>query len=216
MKAPLKKSIQNKFNTIHLTDDKLDGLMVLQDQTLSHDNGHEKGHKKAYKQNHKTGPFKNNKAISFKILGLAAVMLLTLSLFLTKSYEHNMPFEIATEVTHHHFKLKPLEVQSSVLSEVSNYFTKLDFKPIPSKLISNRNLTLLGARYCSLQGITAAQIRYQSESGEVTTFYEVPYTEAIYSVLPDIGKGEEPLVSYSKGVGVKIWVEKGILMAMTI
>ena len=206
MKAPLKTTIKNKFKDIHLSDDKLDALMTRQDRIIKQDKEIQKTSTVQY--------FKHNKFILF---GLTAMMILTLSLFLPKpAIQRNMAFEIANEVTHNHFKLKPLEVQSSFLSDVSDYFTKLDFKPLTSKLLSNKNLRLLGARYCSLQGITAAQIRYQSENGEVTTFYEVPYDEAIYSVIPDIEKGEEPLVSYSKGIGVKIWVEKGILMAMTI
>lgn len=201
MKAPLKKTIQNKFNDIHLPEDKLDTLMALQDNKKPANN----------RSNQDT------KAFSLKILSLAALVLLSLSLFLVMPFHQgNIALKIANEVTHNHFKLKPLEIQSSVLADVSNYFTKLDFKPIPSDLLKNEYFTLLGARYCSLQGITAAQIRYQSASGELTTFYEVPYNEEIYSDIPNLDKGEEPLISYSKGIGVKIWVEKGILMAMTL
>ena len=142
MKAPLKKTIQNKFKDVLLSEDKLDALMALQDKEA----------------NTQAGSNKHNKVLSFSMLGLAALVLLTLSLFLVMPFnQSSMALKIANEVTHNHFKLKPLEIQSSILSDVSNYFTKLDFKPISSKSLNNKKL-----------------------------------------------------------IGVMIWVEKGILMAMTL
>lgn len=204
MKAPLKNSIQEKFSQIELSDDKLDKLMALQTKHLN-------------TQEDESAVTSYEPLIKPSILAFAAMILLTFSVFIFQPYQQtNMAVEIANEVTHNHFKLKPLEVESSVLSEVNSYFTKLDFEPISSHLLATQKMTLLGARYCSLQGITAAQIRYKSEDGKVTTFYEVPYNKDIYSDMPIIEKGDEPIVSYSKGMGVKIWVEKGILMAMTL
>ena len=182
MKSPIKKAIHDKFQELQLSEDKLDELMTLQSQIKTRQTANQ---------------------INSKGLAVAALFIITMSFIAVSSFKYkNMATAIANEVSHNHFKLKPLEVESNILDNINAYFTKLDFKPISSSLLKDKKLTLLGARYCS-------------ESGELITFYEAPYDEKIYSVVPDIGKGEEPITSYSKGVGVKIWVEKGILMAMT-
>ncbi len=119
---------------------------------------------------------------------------------------------ISQEVAKNHIKMKPLEVRSSKLSEVQRYFTMLDFSPIESTLrFADQAHALLGARYCSIRGVTAAQLRYQAGSG-LSTLYEVPYDAALFGDLPNIDRGDEPIQSYSKGVSVKIWVEKGLLL----
>ncbi len=200
MKDSLKNSIQKKFENELLSNEQLDSLMQAQDKLL-------------HQRDTTTKPV--IRYASF--FSLAAVVVFSCFLLFNKlEIRKDMPFAIASEVAHNHYKLKPLEVESSVLNEVSQYFTKLDFKPVSSAVIDPQQLTLLGARYCSLQGITAAQIRYQTEDGKLVTFYEVPYDENIYSAFPMISKGEEPVVSYANGVGVKMWVEKGLLMAVTL
>ncbi len=199
MKDSLKNSLQKKFADECLSDEQLGTLMQVQEDTL--------------KTTEKNRLYQLRYAPFFSI---AAVLVLSCFLFFNNlELKQDMPFAIATEVAHNHFKLKPLEVESSVLADINNYFTKLDFKPISSLLIDPKILNLLGARYCSLQGITAVQIRYKTEDGKLVTFYEVPYDKDVYSIFPDIDKGKEPVVSYANGVGVKMWVEKGLLMAVT-
>lgn len=199
MKDSLKNTIKNKFAEERLSDDQLASLIQIQQSY-------------AIKSKKSSPP-----VFRFAtIFSLAAALVLSFSLIINNLKSNkDMPFAIATEVAHNHHKLKPLEVESSALRDVSQYFTKLDFKPVSSALIDPQKYNLLGARYCSLQGITAAQIRYETEEGKLITFYEVPYDENIYATFPRIEKGEQPLVSYANGVGVKMWVEKGLLMAVT-
>ncbi|MFV1873126.1 MAG: hypothetical protein ACMZ64_07385 [Oleiphilus sp.] len=205
MKDSLKTTIQKKFYDERLSEEELNALMDFQQQTQP---------PKRLPSNKKT---RFHRLRWPSILSLAAAVCLTLGLiFNPLELKKDMPLAIAAEVAHNHFKLKPLEVKSSDLTQVNQYFTKLDFKPISSSLLNDKNYRLLGARYCSLQGITAAQIRYQTEDGKVVTFYEVSYDEKRYSHFPAIEQGQSPLVSYASGVGVKMWVEKGLLMAMTL
>lgn len=200
MKDSLKNSIRKKFEGEQLSDQQLDCLMQTQNKLL-------------HQQETATKPF--IRYASF--LSLAAVVVFSCFLFFNNlEIRKDMPFAIASEVAHNHYKLKPLEVESSALNEVSQYFTKLDFKPVSSVVLDHQQLTLLGARYCSLQGITAAQIRYKTQDGKLVTFYEVPYDKNTYSTFPMISKGEDPVVSYANGIGVKMWVEKGLLMAVTL
>ena len=123
---------------------------------------------------------------------------------------------IAEEVVHNHLKMKPLEVTSHSLHDMRAYFNKLDFALRGSSLITSGNLKLLGGRYCSIQGITAAQLRMQDqETGELETLYEAPYNSDLFKELPNLQEGQAPKRHYINGIGVDIWVDKGILFART-
>lgn len=123
---------------------------------------------------------------------------------------------IAEEVVHNHLKMKPLEVNSHSMQDMRAYFSKLDFALRGSSLIASGNLQLLGGRYCSIQGVTAAQLRLQDQqTGELETLYEAPYNNELFQELPDLQKGQTPKRHYINGIGVDIWVDKGILFART-
>ena len=115
-----------------------------------------------------------------------------------------------------HLHRKPLEVRSNSLEVIRGYFTGLDFLPVASEYLPNIGLELMGGRYCSLQGITAAQLRLKATgSDEVHTLYQVGYDPAVFKALPDFDRGEAPVATWSGGVKVTLWVEKGILFALT-
>ncbi|MCL1050337.1 hypothetical protein L2755_11960 [Shewanella abyssi] len=126
---------------------------------------------------------------------------------------HNMSWKIANEVALNHVKMKPLEVQTQQLSELRAYFTQLDFTPVNSSFLNNSASKMLGGRYCSIQGLTAAQIRFSDNDKQLVTLYEVQYDPSLYGVLPILERGEQPTELVVRGVAVSIWVEKGLLMA---
>jgi hypothetical protein len=130
--------------------------------------------------------------------------------------QQNMAMLIAEEVVSNHLKLKPLEVKTNQFQDINHYFTMLDFVPIVSDRLPDLPNQLLGGRYCSLQGITAAQLRLRNaNNGEIQTLYETGYNPSIFKKLPNLDNGEEPVILYVKGVKVDIWVEKGVLFALT-
>ena len=93
---------------------------------------------------------------------------------------------------------------------------KLDFVPVSSKQVSQSGFELIGGRYCSLQGITAAQLRVRiPDSSDVQTLYQTEYRRDVFNHMPIMEEGEEPLEIFVKGIKVKIWVEKGLLFALT-
>lgn len=119
---------------------------------------------------------------------------------------------IADEVAKNHLKLKPLEVHSREISDVQNYFDKLDFLLVSSLSFKQKSkASLLGGRYCSIQGSSAAQLRYQKLNGESVTLYQTNYSE-IFSDIPNIEKGQIPIKTYARGVEITMWLEKGLLM----
>ncbi|TAA45094.1 MULTISPECIES: hypothetical protein [Corallincola] len=148
-------------------------------------------------------------------LGLAA----TLCAFALVLW-HNLPMQsttalnlaqlIADEVVANHRKLKPLEVQGQELKLVRGYFRQLSFQPIDSAQLQQWQLT--GGRYCSIQGVDAAQLRYTDSEGGLSTLYQI--------ALPT-GWGKElfaeraapAVMLYSAGYRVRIWQEKGLLLA---
>ena len=157
------------------------------------------------------------RALPWTVAGVLAVFLLTFVLtpvFIDEAKD--MPRLIAEEVAKNHLKMKPLEVSTDKLQEVRDYFDKLDFVPVESGLFKQSGLELLGGRYCSVQGITAAQLRASKPGNDrLQTLYQLEYDKSVFNELPNLDKGEEPLDVYAKGIKVRIWVEKGLLFALT-
>lgn len=152
---------------------------------------------------------------------LAAVFFTALFTFLLIPREEviikdSMVQLIANEVVKNHLNLKPLEVNTNSIDSLIHYFTQLDFLLRPSREVINFKETLIGGRYCSLQGITAAQLRFTTSIERTTnTLYQTEYRKEVFGQLPDIDHKQKPLIAWAKGIKVKIWVEKGILFAVT-
>jgi len=125
---------------------------------------------------------------------------------------------IAMEVVENHLKLKPLDVSAQSMTEVRQFFTQLDFMPITSKLAGSRfgldERAMLGGRYCSIKGVSAAQLRYQGSGDGLSTLYEVAYDPGTFGPVPRLDKGESPRQLDIKGLTVSLWVEKGLLMVL--
>lgn len=129
--------------------------------------------------------------------------------------QQNMIAAIADEVTKNHIKLKPLEVSSDDFDSVRRYFTQLDFSPQPSRRFGQNSpqpLTMAGGRYCSIQSVTAAQLRYQVAPGRWSTLYQTQYLADTFGPLPQLENGQAPLETFSRGLKVNIWVERQLLM----
>ncbi|MEC4726227.1 DUF3379 domain-containing protein [Shewanella sp. D64] len=142
----------------------------------------------------------------------SVVMLLMVSLHFYQPQPTKIDL-IANEVAMNHIKMKPLELKAETILPLKHYFTQLDFSIVNSALLAPQNNRMLGGRYCSIQGVTAAQIRFQTSAGKKVTLYEVGYDPKIYGKLPVLSKGQQPLFIEVKGISVRLWVEKGLLMA---
>ena len=123
----------------------------------------------------------------------------------------NVEMDIAREVAMNHIKMKPLEVEASGLAPIRDYFTQLDFSIVESRRFVNQNI--LGGRYCSIKGVTAAQLRYQTADTGLVTLYEVGYDKEIFADIPNLDQGESPKRIVLDGLSIELWLEKGLLMA---
>lgn len=121
---------------------------------------------------------------------------------------------IAEEVVMNHLKRRPLEVRGDNLAAIEDYFDELGFRLVDT-LRPALGAQLLGGRYCSVQGVTAAQLRRRDPSGRTQTLYQVPYDGKRFGALPDIARGETPRTLQVRGLLVDLWVERGLLFALT-
>lgn len=208
MKKLLKNSIQEKFEDIQLDVEQLERLSQLQSgtSTAKPDTKKEAENDSSYRR-------------WLSLASAAMVLMFALGFLMPdmlKQSNENLVAEIAAEVVKNHLHRKPLEVKASKLDGVRSYFTRLDFEPVESNYLFDRGLAMLGGRYCSIQGVTAAQLRFKAgEEDDINTLYQVGYDPAVFKQLPNYDKAQAPVVSYSKGIKVTIWVEKGVLFALT-
>lgn len=148
-----------------------------------------------------------------QLVAACLLVVVSLAIFLVPSSPQTVEMAIAKEVVKNHIKMKPLEIESNDLGALRKYFTQLDFFLIQSQRYDIGNM--LGARYCSIQGVTAAQMRYQSpidDGANVISVYEVEYDPQLFGDIPSLDQGLAPKEIILNGLSVKLWVEKGLLM----
>ena len=197
-KGNLKKSINQYVEEQSLSDEQLEDLYQLQ-QNIGDTQKKLKGN-------------------SYRWVASMAIFILVISggFYFNTLLDTTLAGRIGSEVAKNHIKLKPLEIQTASIQAIREYFTELDFSPIESSLLQASGKTLLGARYCSIQGVTAAQLRLKdTKTGQVQSLYQTIYKPEVFTGLPELEEGKQPITVYDKGLEVDIWVEKGLLFALT-
>ena len=127
---------------------------------------------------------------------------------------HDMVSRIAEEVAANHMKRWPLEVRGSEVDDLQPFFKDLDFRLIRTSSAQLGEDAMLGGRYCSIQGVNAAQIRLKTAPGTASTLYQAQYDVGLFGELPRLEAGEAPLQIQARGKAVEIWVERGLLLAL--
>ena len=193
MKAPLKQVINGYFGQQRLSPRQLWRLRgAMQKTSWSY------------------GFIKMRQQLLFVTVALVSIAVLygaVENLYLTDFRVHQ---KIADEVAHNHLKLRPLDVQTDQFSQLRQFFSQLNFSPLEPHLWQS-GMTLLGGRYCSIQGKDAAQLRFATSNGQLRTLYEAPYDEKLHRRLPDLGQGEPPLEMSARGLKVHLWHEQGLI-----
>lgn len=214
----LKESIQNVSQQPTADESFLDELLTLQDELLGTDNiksAKPDTYSLAEQRNteHKSGFLK---AFTNPVAGVAASVLLVMGLVFWNMQPDNFSEQIAYEVVKNHLKLKPLDIKTQSMTDIQSFFTQLDFSPSRSSVLNNTlklgEQFMLGGRYCSIKGVTAAQLRYQRD--DISTFYQVPFDRNLHGDIPDPANKEAPLSLMIKGLNVTLWREKGLLMVL--
>ena len=195
----LKKIMREHIEKVSLSDNQLESLLRSQ-----------------------KGKVENKRsAVQYRWIAVAAVFFVVIGNLFYFSMSPQSPLvaldqRIGSEVAKNHINLKPLEIQTSSIQDIRQFLAKLDFSPIESVLLKGGTKNLIGGRYCSIQGVIAAQLRLKdSKTGQVQSLYQTVYDKKVFADLPELKENQKPITVYSKGLAVDIWVEKGLLFALT-
>jgi len=194
MKVTLKKAVQKHYTETQLSTEKMALLKQIQGT------------------NKVSTP--KERFLSPKIwksmVAVAAMFILFLPLGLGLLNKNSIQNEILSEVVYNHTRDMGLEIQTASFDSVKKYLSKLDFQLINSSFLPEDEWTVLGGRYCSIQGKLAALIQVQNkESGVICSFYQ--------SKIPEGFDPDSQMVEkFLDGVNVKLWFEKGLLLAIVV
>lgn len=194
---PLKDAVREHQNRHQLAPRQLEQLLAMQGGT---------------KAGYRTSPRGLMSAVAGLVLAFG---LGWLAVWYSQPPIHSITELIADEVARNHLKQKPMEVRDDELPVLREYFDQLDFRPVDSPLLAANDIRLLGGRYCSLQGHIAAQLRFRTADGDPGTLYQARYDPEVFGPLPRRGQGETPVTVEARGLAVTIWVEQGVVFAMT-
>ena len=116
----------------------------------------------------------------------------------------NFERKLMEEIVYNHNKNLDAEFLASNLDEIQKKLPRLDFMVANSKIISEQNWEVVGARYCSLAGNIAAQIKLKNKkTGKMATLYQS-------KLIKQVRKSEASI----NGANVLLWQEKGLLMGI--
>lgn len=123
---------------------------------------------------------------------------------------------VAAEVARNHAKGEAMEVTSAELSDLRRHFADLDFTLLASARMDRLQWRIEGGRHCSLGGRPAAQLRVvERATGRAQTLYQARYEPGHFPHLPRLDEGGRPLAVVVGDTPVQLWVERGILFALT-
>ncbi len=211
MTTPLRKQVRDHYTKQNLSDGQFEKLSEM----ISSSN--------SAITNSPTSPeyqaSRQTRSTKFYYLGggIASTLLLTLAIVLSPFYSQRVGVQqIAIEVANNHSHLKPLTIQSDSYERNKAFFSQLSFDIAKSSLVDNQRFRLLGGRYCSLNGLKAAQLRVKDTSNNtIQTLYQVENSTQYFRDVPKTVDNGLPVTINVDGVPVTIWSENGIIFSLT-
>ncbi len=113
---------------------------------------------------------------------------------------------IASEIAMNHNKGLDVEFETASYADLRRIMDRLDFSLVEPGRVGAGSLRLVGARYCSIRGQLAAQLRLETDSGESRTFYQTTLTDDL--------KGLEWTGTLYDGLTIELWQEGGVFLGM--
>ena len=139
------------------------------------------------------------------IISVAATFVLAILLVLVFNSE-SVSERVAQEVAMNHNKALTVEYQTGSYETLSQQMDKLDFSLRAPSHTSLEGFSLVGGRYCSIQGQLAAQIKLVDSTGQILTLYQTRAEKP----LSVVGKEHVQLDQ----VDIRLWEEQGLLFAL--
>lgn len=143
------------------------------------------------------------------LIPIAAVILLTLGigLWLHISTDSSLTHQVVTEIGHNHHQHGALVVESDQYGVVQAALSELDFPLQPRRDNLVQDFLLVGGKYCTIQGLQAAQLKLNHRKSQIIhTLYVLPITDNIKDV--------EPGVYETNGVQVELWTDQLLLYGL--
>ncbi len=113
---------------------------------------------------------------------------------------------VAAEILRHDARHEPLDVESGDVAVLRASMRRLDFALVEPRALEAKGWRLLGARYCSIRGRLAAQLRLRDASGTLVNLYQCPARERLRRV--------ESGAVVVGGSRVVFWKEGSVLLGM--
>ncbi|MCH8044485.1 MAG: hypothetical protein IID44_12270 [Planctomycetes bacterium] len=113
---------------------------------------------------------------------------------------------IAEEIATNHNRDMPVEIETDAFDSLAEKLDKLDFRPISPGRLDERELQMVGGRYCKIQGQIAAQIKLRDAAGRTWTLYECRDSKLLSGVRARRVK--------TLGIEVELWREAGVLLGL--
>lgn len=212
----LNSPVKNYYQGKELAPDKLEQLLDLANSTNNHNSD-------TTSNNSQGNTLRNNKkmvllsqnimryrlsiAASVFLFVLIALQVAPVNFFYNKEFNNKeLAIRVSEEIALNHNKQLAIEFNAKSFAELRKQMTKLDFSPISSSRLENAGLNFLGARYCSIQGQLAAQIKLANKDGSIQTLYQTQLNNKLQS-LPE-------KYYVVDGVRIKQWQEKGLFFGL--
>ena len=142
------------------------------------------------------------------LIPLAASILLIIGIGVwSYTTTHSTTHRVVSEIGQNHHQHGALMVESDRYGVVQTALGKLDFpiRPRREELVSD--FVLAGGKYCTIQGLMAAQLKPRhSKSRIIHTLYVLPIADEIKDI--------EPGVYETDGIKVELWTDQSMLYGL--
>jgi len=198
----IKKHVKGYYQAQTLSDDKMQQLMDMANRPAEQDS------------TNNTSWF-SVLLTQQKMALVASFMVIVVSYWGFVHFEQNRIFKdnftqiVAQEIALNHRKQLNLDFNEIDYTNLNSLMHKLDFQVIKSNHVNLSGLEVLGARYCSIQGNIAAQIRLRDENGKVFTLYQTKLTEMLKNNPGNI-------IQSIDQVDVKQWQENNLFFGLAV
>lgn len=146
-----------------------------------------------------------------KWLAVAAslVVVLTAALLIQVrgAAERRIRLDIARQAARDHNLRLDVEVPATTYAELRNRMSNVDFSPVEPAEFAPMGMRLIGARFGSLQGQPAVQIKLADPKGEICTLIQARPVDKLAAI-------EDRSTHQIDGLLVDVWREKGLLMVL--
>lgn len=158
-----------------------------------------------------TAQLQNNRWValrkSWMITAVAALIaaVVPLTLWQVASSE-DWSMRAAREIALNHKKQLAIEFLATDYASLRTQMSKLDFVLTAPSRMPVAGLAVVGARYCSIQGHLAAQVRLQDRDGHSYTLYQ----RSLHGV-PILAAEQQHMID---GVQIREWQEAGLFFGL--